>query len=75
NYFNVTYQGKKSKINIKEQNFELKGEVKIRIQYNQKKNKSTIIVKEPKEEKVKEIKDGLVILNLSTNHGNLEVSY
>ena len=75
NHFNVTYQGKKGKLNIKEQNYELKNEVKIRIQYNQKNNQSTIIIREPKQEKVKEIKNGLVILYLNTNRGQLEASY
>lgn len=75
NYFNVTYKGKKDKLNIDEQNFELKEEVKIRIQYNQKKNQSTIIVKEPREERVKEIRQGLVLLRLLTNKGQLETSY
>ncbi len=75
NHFNISYTGKRTRSNINEQNFELKGETKIRIQYNQKKNQSTIIIREPKQEKVKEIKDGLVILNLSTNHGSLEANY
>ena len=71
----VTYQDKKSKINVKEQNFEQKGEIKIRIRYDVKKDKSTIITKEPKEEKIKEVKDGQVILKLNTNHGKLEAIY
>ncbi|MDO8570639.1 MAG: hypothetical protein Q7R97_03585 [Candidatus Daviesbacteria bacterium] len=75
NHFNVTYQGKKSKINVKEQNFEQKDEIKIRIQYDLKRNKSTIIVKEPKQERIKEIKTGLVILQLTTNKGILETTY
>ena len=50
-------------------------EIKIRIRYDLKRDESTIIVKEPKEEKVKEIRDGLVILQLNTNHGVLEAIY
>ena len=75
NHFNVTYNGKKERMNIKEQNFELKSEVKIRIQYDVKKNKSTIIVNESKQEKVKEVRSGLTILELDTNKGELETSY
>lgn len=75
NYFNVTYKGKKDKLNVNEQNFELKKEIKIRIKYDQKKNMSTIVIKEPKEEKIKEVRDGLVILQLFTNKGQLETSY
>lgn len=75
NHFNVSYQGKKDKLNIKEQNFEIKGEIKIRIQYDSKKNTSTIIIKKPKEEKIKEVKDGLILLKLITNKGSLEAVY
>jgi hypothetical protein len=75
NHFNVTYNGKKSRINVKEQNFEFKGEVKIRVQYDAKKNKSTIVVSENKKERIKEIRNGLVYLNLLTNKGQLKTSY
>lgn len=75
NYFSVTYNGKRQRTNVKEQNFELKREVKIRIQYDAKKNKSTIIIKENKKEKVKEIKNGLVFLQLLTSKGQLTTIY
>ena len=75
NLFSVSYQGKKQKSNVKEQNFSLKGDVKIRIQYNAKKNQSTIITKETAMEKVKEVKEGLSLLQLVTNKGELEYSY
>lgn len=75
NHFNVTYQGKKDKLNIKEQNYELKGEVKIRIQYDIKKNKSTIILKEPKGEKLKAVIEGLIILELNTDNGQLRTYF
>ena len=75
NHFNVIYSGKKERINVREQNFELKGNIKIRIQYNAKKNKSTIIVKENGQEKTKEIKNGLIYLNLVTDNGELKTSY
>jgi len=75
NHFNVTYSGKRNKLNVKEQNFELKGEVKIRIQYDAKRNKSTVIVRETKQERVKEVRNGLTILELDTNKGKLEISY
>jgi len=75
NYFTVTYNGKRQRSNVKEQNFELRGEVRIRIQYDVKKNKSTIIVKENKKERVKEVRSGLVLLQLLTNKGQLKTSY
>jgi len=58
-----------------EQKFSIKDEVKIKIKYDAKKNKSTIIIKEPKGEKVKEVRDGLTLLQLKTNQGSLEYSY
>jgi len=75
NYFNVTYSGKRQRSNVKEQNFEFKGKVRIRIQYDAKKNKSTIIVGENKDERVREIRNGLVYLNLLTDKGQLKTSY
>lgn len=75
NYFNVTYNGKKQRANVREQNFEIKKEVGIRIQYDAKKNKSTVIVKENKKERIKEIKSGLVLLQLLTNKGQLTTTY
>jgi len=75
NKFIVEYKGKKNKLNVDEQRFEIKREVKIRIKYDSKKNKSTIIIKEPKGEKVKEVRDGLTLLQLRTNKGKLEYRY
>lgn len=75
NHFNVDYQGKKDPSNVKEQNFEIRGEIKIRIKYDSKRNQSTIVTREAGEEKQKEVKDGLVLLQLTTNQGNLEFSY
>ena len=75
NHYNVFYQGRKDKLNVKEQNFEIDGEVRIRIKYDRKKDQSTIITKEAGMEKVKEIKSGLILLLLNTNSGNLEYGY
>lgn len=74
NHVNVIYQGKNDVLNVREQNFEVKGDVKIRIKYDPKTNTSTIITKEFGEEKVKETKAGLILLQLVTNQGNLEYS-
>jgi pimeloyl-ACP methyl ester carboxylesterase len=75
NYFNITYNGKRQKQNVKEQNFESRGIVRIRIQYDAKKNKSTIIIREDRKERIKEIRNGLVYLNLLTDKGQLRTSY
>ncbi len=75
NKFDVSYKGKKEKLNVKEQNFKLKEEVKIRIQYDSKKDLSTIITQEAGLEKVKETLNGLTLLQLVTNKGKLEYSY
>ena len=60
---------------MKEENFELKGEIKIRVQYDAKKDQSTISIREPYTEKVKEIRNGLVLLLLTTENGQLKYSY
>lgn len=75
NHYNVFYQGKKDKFYVKEQNFEIKNEVKIRIQYNRETDTSTITARELGSEKVKETRSGLVLLQLLTNGGNLDVGY
>ena len=75
NDFNVDYQTKKDKSNVKEQKFEVKREVQIRIKYDPKRNQSEITTRETGEEKLKEVKDGLILLQLKTNQGNLEYSY
>ncbi|MBI4089568.1 MAG: hypothetical protein HY424_02565 [Candidatus Levybacteria bacterium] len=75
NYFNVVYSGSKQRSNVREQNFELKGIVRIRIRYDAKENKSTIIVREMILEKVKEVRNGLMLLQLLTNKGQLTTTY
>ena len=75
NRYRVSYNGKKDELIVKEQNFELKGEVKIRIQYDASNNESTIVTKESGEEKVKEIQPGLILLLLSTENGAIKYSY
>ncbi len=75
NFFNVDFSGKKENLNIREQNFELKGETKIRIQYDHKKNQSKIITKDAGSEKVKDVRNGLTTLILQTNKGALEYVY
>ena len=79
NNFYVTYDDLgwiwKSKLNIREQYLEIKNEIRIRIQYDAKRNKSTIIVREKGKEKVKEVRNGLVLVNLVTDKGEIETSY
>jgi pimeloyl-ACP methyl ester carboxylesterase len=75
NRYNVSYQANKDAFTVKEQNFEIDNEVKIRIQYNRETDTSTVIIRESGSEKVKETKRGLVLLKLLTNGGNLDVVY
>jgi pimeloyl-ACP methyl ester carboxylesterase len=75
NNFYVIYSGKRERKNIREQYFEQKGETKIRIQYDVRKNKSTIIVRENRKERVKEVRGGLILLDLLTDKGQLKTSY
>lgn len=75
NNYNVKYKGKESEKIVEEQSFEIKSEVKIKIKFDKEKNQSTIVKKVTEQEKSEEIKDGLIILQLITNKGNLEYSY
>lgn len=70
NLFEVNYQDKKNNLTLEEQNFEVKKKVKINIKYDRQKNQSSIT-----NQKIKEVKEGLVLLQLTTNQGNLEYSY
>jgi hypothetical protein len=75
NQYNVSYHGKKDALNVREQNFEMRGEVRIRIKYDRKSDKSTITIRESGSEKVKEVREGLALLQLLTSGGNLEAKY
>jgi len=77
NKFHVEYSLEKDKDNIREleQKFEIKDEVKIKIKYDSKKNQSTISIKQDKEEKVKDTREGLILLQLTTEKGTLKYSY
>ncbi|MEX2028378.1 MAG: peptidoglycan DD-metalloendopeptidase family protein [Candidatus Curtissbacteria bacterium] len=75
NHFSVSFQKKQGKSIINEQNLEIESKVEIKIKYDQKKNLSTISVERPGHKEVKEIKTGLVLLQLTTNKGNIEYSY
>ena len=75
NHYNIKYKENKDKLNVDEQNFEIEKEVKIRIKYDSKENQSTISIKQDKEEKVKETREGLVLLQLTTEKGTLNYTY
>jgi pimeloyl-ACP methyl ester carboxylesterase len=75
NYFKVLYQGKKHALEVKEQNLVIFHNVRIQIHYNARTNRSTIITKKFKEIKINEVKDGLVLLQVLTNNGKLEIKY
>lgn len=75
NLYNVKYKGKGNEKIVEEQSFEIKSEVKIKIKFDKEKNQSAIITKETSQEKIKETREGLVLLQLITNKGNLEYSY
>lgn len=75
NYYRVSYNGKPDQLKVKQETFEINSQVKIKITYDKKQNKSTIFTLQNNKLKQKEIKDGLVLLQLTTNKGNLEYSY
>ncbi|OGM55050.1 hypothetical protein A3F62_04355 [Candidatus Woesebacteria bacterium RIFCSPHIGHO2_12_FULL_44_11] len=51
------------------------GEEILQILYRPVTNKSTILIKEFGQPIQKEIRDGLVLLQIATNRGNLEIDY
>lgn len=57
------------------QKFVMKDQVRIKIRYNARLNKSEIYLVNAEKEKLKETRDGLIILSLATKNGNLEYSY
>jgi len=77
NSFVIKYKNKKRQdtLIIKKQEFVIKKEIKIKIKYNQKKNQSTITTKENEEEKIKETRDGLILLQLFTEKGTIKYNY
>lgn len=75
NSYIVLYNGKLGKLNVKEQLFTIKDVIKVRITYDRTKDKSTIYTMQGNSLKQKEIRSGLVLLQLKTNKGNLDYSY
>lgn len=75
NSYTILYNGKPTRQNVKEQYFKLKGVIKARIVYDRKKDKSTIYTLQGNSLKQKETRNGLVLLQLQTNQGNLDYSY
>jgi murein DD-endopeptidase MepM/ murein hydrolase activator NlpD len=57
------------------QSFTIKDEVKIRMEYESKKNETKVITKVKGEEKIKEKLSGIRILKLFTERGNLKYGY
>lgn len=53
----------------------VKGDIRLRIAYKEKTNQSTIFIKEQGQERQKEARDGLILLQIRTNQGKLEYSY
>lgn len=72
NFYKVFYKGKPQ--SIWEMTFEQNEVIEIRIEYDANSNKSTITTYQDGLEQI-EIKDGLVLLQLQTNNGNLDYSY
>lgn len=73
NYFTVDYENK-DPFYIKRQVFELE-DSKIRIVYDSKKNRSIYTIKETKDERVVETREGLEIMEVFTDKGHLKASY
>jgi murein DD-endopeptidase MepM/ murein hydrolase activator NlpD len=71
NKFSIEYQeGKTGEIKSLVQVFEIKGQVKVKLDYDPKKNKTTII-----QDKQKADSDGMKLLQITTDKGILKYSY
>ena len=75
NYINVIYQNDKNQFSIKEQSFEMKGEIMLRILYDARKNQSMVIRKDSSDVKTQDLTDGLLLLKLLTSNGSLQTQY
>ncbi|MDP3733077.1 MAG: hypothetical protein Q8Q91_00905, partial [Candidatus Daviesbacteria bacterium] len=77
NKFEVEFKTDKKSGKLKEfeQKIKIKGEEKINAEYNIKKNITKIEIKENKEKKQKIEKDGIVLLQLLTNKGQLVTNF
>ncbi len=77
NKFEAKLELDKKTNNVKEftQSIEIEKQIEIKTDYNPKKDRTSLEIKIPKDKKQKEEKPGIVILNLLTNKGNLEVKY
>ncbi len=74
NYY-VTYKKNNDILHVDEQKFEIEQEIDIRMKYDFKRNHSTIVTRENGEEKVKDIKEDLVLLQIFTDKGKLKYNY
>ncbi|GEM_PF-2098225 len=77
NQFHIEYSLDKNKRNFKElkQEFEIEDNVKIKLEYKAKTNKTKIGIKQDDQKQKKEEKDGMILLQLYTESGTLNYSY
>ncbi len=75
NYLNVLSFGRKDTAQVIDQHFTMGYRISIQIIYISRVDKSIIIAKQLGKPKTIEVKNGLVLLQLLTNNGNLEVKY
>ncbi len=77
NEFQVKFEQDKKTNNIKEfkQEIDIEKQIEINLSYNSKRNKTSMEIKTSTNKKQKIDKDGLVILQLTTNKGVLETTY
>jgi len=75
NQFSVIYLGRPNPTNVFAQYLSIKDTVQIIIFYDKRNDRSIIYTREGNQLKQKEIRNGLVTLQVSTNNGNLDYSY
>lgn len=72
---NYSLENKTSALRQLEQKYEVKGELKIKLIYSSKTDRTTVITKVKGKEKAKEELPGIRILQLTTENGTLKYSY
>ena len=75
NIYKVTYKDDNTAFNVTEESFSMNDQIKLRIRYDSNKDQSTVFTKVDGTELQKEIKNGLVLLQLITDNGTLKYTY
>ncbi len=75
NRYEVSYGTDEKELYLQKQKFELPGNVKITIDYNKKKNQSSVMTQERRTRSTRQVLKGRIFLKLVTNSGKVEYLY